>query len=215
VWRLRASGAGVRIGFFTQGQGPHTDIAKHLIASARKHMPHVDLVQLTDESTPRLEGVKAIRIAGEMPMGVRRLSHYATLEGEWVFLDTDVIFRKDVREVFEKPFDVAVVSREGTYMDGTEYAKVMPYNFGVVFSRSPRFWRMVLTGVRTLPKQLQEWGGEQLVTCELAKRKDFHVEVLPSAYNFTPEKRDEDVSHAAIIHGKGGRKVWLADWASK
>lgn len=202
----------MRLGFYAQGQGPHLDIAKHLIASARKVMPNVDLVQLTDDKTPRLEGVKAIRIAGEMPMGVRRVSHYATLEGEWVFLDTDVIFRKSVEDVFKKAFDVAVVSREGTYMHGSDYAKAMPYNFGVVFSRSPRYWRTVLSGLRTLPKELQEWGGEQLVTCELARRKDFNVEVLPSGYNFTPEKREDDVSGAAILHLKGPRKAWITTY---
>jgi hypothetical protein len=199
----------VKIGFYAQGEGPHLDIAKHLIASVKAVMPDVEVFQLTDEKTPCLEGAEALRISGEMPMGVRRLSHYAALQGDWCLVDSDVVFRKDVRDVFWKSFDVALVSRDGTYMAGTDYAAAMPYNFGVVFSRSPRFWRMALSGLKTLPVKLQEWEGEQFVTCELAKRNDFKVEILPCRYNFTPHKKTDDVSEVSILHFKGPRKAWI------
>src|SRR6185369_4637862 len=104
-------------------------MAKHLIASAKTHMPDVPVFHLTDGKCPAVGEV--IRIDGEMPMGVRRLSHYARLSGEWLVVDTDVVFREDVSQIFEKPFDVALCSRKGTYMDGTRYATRMPYSFGV------------------------------------------------------------------------------------
>jgi hypothetical protein len=197
----------VKIGFFAQGEGPHLDIAKHLIASAQAVMPDVELFQLTDEKTPPL--AEAIRLAGDMPMGIRRLKHYAALTGDWCFVDTDVVFRKDIRDVFEKSFDVALASRDGTYMAGTEYAKAMPYNFGVVFSRSPRFWRVALAGLKTLPAKMQEWEGEQFVTCELAKRNDFNVRILPCTYNFTPHQKADDMTAVHIAHYKGPRKAWI------
>ncbi len=202
----------MRIGFFVTGEGPHLEIAKHLISSAHKVMPDVPIFQLTDTETPILRGAEGIRVGGEMPMGVRRLTHYTRLNGDWLFLDTDVLFKRDVRSVFDKPFDVAVVSREGTYMHGTEYAKAMPYNFGVMFSRSPKFWQVVLKGLQTLPPQMREWEGEQMVTCALAQRPDFKVEVLPSAYNFTPGRREDDVSHVSILHLKGPRKAWITTY---
>lgn len=200
---------GVRLGFYAQGEGPHLLIAKHLIASAAKHMPDVSVFQLTDGATPCLAGAEAIRIAEPMPMGVRRLTHYTRLPGDWLFVDTDVLIYRDVREVFEKPFDVAIASRDGTYMEGTQYARLMPYNFGVVFSRCPKFWEALLPLLKRLPAEAQEWGGEQRLMCEMAKRSPFKVEILSSAYNFTPHKQDDDLSHVAIAHFKGLRKAWI------
>lgn len=198
----------MRIGFYAEGEGPHMDIARHLVDSAHKHMPDVGVVLLTDEKTKAPWGLEAIRIAGDMPMGIRRVMHY-TMPGDWLFLDTDVVFRKDIRSVFEKPFDVAVASRDGTYMEGSQYAELMPYNFGVVFSRNPEFWKTMLPEMKKLSPEYQRWGGEQLLMGMLVKAGLFKVEVLPSAYNFTPEKRDEDMSRVAIAHYKGPRKAWI------
>lgn len=200
----------MRIGFFAQGEGPHLHIAKHLIESARRLMPEVELYLLTDGQTS-IEGVEAIRIAEDMPMGVRRVQHYATLEGDWVFLDTDVVFKRDVRHVFQQAFDVAIASREGTYMHGTKYAEIMPYNFGVVFSRCPKFWETLLRHLKTLPPEFQEWGGEQRLMCEMVRTKGcpFDVRILSSAYNFTPHKEHDDMSHVFVAHYKGPRKAWI------
>lgn len=201
----------MRIAFYAEGEGPHLDIAKHLIASAKQHMPGVQICLLTDEKTPALEGAEAIRIPGDMPMGVRRVMHYC-MPGEWLFLDTDVVFRKDVRDVFERDFDVALASRDGTYMEGSKYAELMPYNFGVVFSRNPCFWQTVLPELKKLSPDFQRWGGEQMLTCVLAQTGKFKAEILPSAYNFTPEKQDDDLSHVAIAHYKGARKAWITTY---
>jgi len=195
------------IGFFAQGEGPHLAIAKHLIDSAKQVMPKVDVWHLTDGKTPAMG--RCIRIVEPMPMGIRRLEHYARLTGDWCFVDSDVVFRKDVRDVFDKPFDVALASREGTIWADGEYARVNPYNFGVVFSRCPRFWQTVIKGVESLPGGMHDWGGEQFVTCELAKRRDFKVEILPSSYNFTPAKREDSLEHVHIAHYKGPRKAWI------
>ena len=202
----------MRLGFFVQGE-QHLPLAQSLIASAKKAMPDVEVFQLTDGKCPAV--TEAIRIPGEMPMGVRRVKHYANLQGDWLFLDTDILIRKDVRDVFDKPFDVAVASRTGTIWENCDYAAVMPYNFGVVFSRNPKFWQAHLAMLQTLPKKLQEWEGEQLVLCALAKRprSPYKVEVLPSSYNWTPAKKQDDISHAHILHLKGPRKAWLPDLA--
>ncbi len=194
----------MRIAFFVQDTGIHWDIAKYLVESVRKSMPDVDVFQLTDESCPVVDGVEAIRIPGEMPMGVRRIQHYASLEGDWCFVDTDVLFMQDVRDVFSEPFDIAVASREGSSLVGSEYAQVFPYNFGVVFSRSPEFWREALKKMEKLPPEMQRWGGEQWVTGKLVDSGGYKVKVLPREYNFTPEKGELMV--AKILHMKGPRK---------
>lgn len=205
-------GGFVQLGFYAQGEGPHLQIAKYLIESAQKVMPDVPIFQLTDDKTPEIEGAKAVRIGGEMPMGVRRLTHYAALGGDWLFVDTDVLFKRDVRDVFDsKAFDVAIAEREGTYMAGTKYAERNPYNFGVVFSRNQDFWRMLLPHLKQMDPAAQEWGGEQLLTCELIHMQDspFSVRILPSSYNFTPYRETDDVADKHILHLKGPRKSWI------
>lgn len=203
----------MRIGFFVQGED-HLQYARLLLASAHRAMPGTEVLQLTNGSCPEI--TRAIRIPGEMPMGVRRLKHYANLEGDWLFLDTDILIKKDVGHVFDKPFDIALASRDGTAWAGTEYAKVMPYNFGVVFSRNREFWKQALAALQCAPKQLQEWEGEQRITCEMAthKRSPFGVEILSSDYNYTPKIREENLEGRFILHLKGPRKAWMSDLAS-
>lgn len=202
----------MQIGFFVQGE-EHLPFAEYLIRSVEQTMPDVDVFQLTDGKCPALG--KVIRIRGDMPMGVRRIKHYANLEGDWVFVDTDVLFRKDVRHVFEKPFDVALADRKGTLWEHSAYAKEMPYNFGVVFSRAPEFWRELLPLMEKLPPKYQEWEGEQYLTNQMVQhpRSRFRFEILPSSYNFTPATKEQDVSQKHILHLKGKRKAWISDLA--
>lgn len=198
----------MNIGFYVEDE-EYFDMARMLVRSAKEHMPDVPIYQLTREKVRA--PCEAIRIPGDMPMGVRRLKHYASLEGNWLFLDVDVLFQRDVRHVFDLPFDVAFASREGTFLENHDYAKVMPYNFGVVFSKNPAYWQMLIPHLLELSPELQEWGGEQYLAGQLANQalSCFSVEILPSAYNFTPVRRDDDFRHAAIVHYKGKRKAWI------
>lgn len=195
----------MQIGFFVESKG--LDFAKLLVESARKTMPDVSVFQLTNGECEAV--AEPIRIPGKMPMGIRRLTHYSRLEGDWVFVDSDVLFLKDVRHVFDRKFDVAMADRKGTIWEKSEYAKVMPHNFGVVFSRSPKFWRVALEYLKRLPPDLQEWEGEQLVANRMAEHPGFKFEVLPSSYNFTPGKETDDMSKVHIAHYKGRRKAWI------
>jgi hypothetical protein len=199
----------VRVGFFAQGVGPHLDIAKHLIASCERVMPGVPVVHLTDGSTPKLEGTECIRIAGDMPMAVRRIEHHSRLYGDWLFLDTDCVVIKDVQGVFDDDFEIAVTDRKGSMWEKTPYGSIMPYNMGVTFSRNPEFWEQVLKYLKVMPAKFQEWEGDQRVVCEMI-RSGYPVKVLPGKiFNFTPEKVGDSVKHASILHFKGHRKQWL------
>ena len=201
----------MKIGFFIEGLS-YLDMARTLVASARHVMPDVPIYQLTNSKCTAIDGVEVIRLGGaEIPMGTRRIMHYAALDGEWLFVGADVVFLKDVRHVFEKPFEIAMASRDGTYLEGSDYARVMPYNFDVVFSRSPEFWKCVLEVMKKLPQEHQQWGGEQCVTGYLAKDADLHV--LPRFYNYTPETKDDPLKDVAVLHLKGKRKNWLPELA--
>lgn len=200
----------MRIGFFVQLNDPesavHIELAELMMRSARLVMPDVPIVQLTDDYTPRVIGVDdCIRLPGDMPMAVRRMSLQA-MDGDWLFVDPDVMFRRDVRDVFNKDFDVAITDRAEITPDReSDYSRLMPHNTGVVFSKSRHFWERVKAKLVTMEQKYQEWTGDQLVICGMAKDKG--VIVLPGkVYNFPPEGGDTDVSGAAIVHYKGNRK---------
>jgi hypothetical protein len=198
----------VKVGFFLQG--PHLmPLAESLVWSIRKAMPDVHIAHLTDGECPPLPGTETIRIPEDMPMGVRRVTHYTRLEGDWCFCGVDVLFRKDVRSVFEKPFDVALASRKGTVWERSPYSVLQPYNFDILFSRSPKFWEAALKMMKQLPLELQDNGAEQLITNLLAVSDLFDVEIISSAYNFTPKNLTDDVGDVSILHLKGGRKAWI------
>ena len=182
-----------------------------MIASAKAVMPNVEIYHLTDGLTKSTKGVTdTIRIGGDMPMAIRRVSLHEQCKGDWMFVDTDIIFRKSVEHVFDEPFDIALTDRDGTITHEGGYAEIMPYNIGVVFSRNPEFWTMVKGYLVQMPERYQQWEGDQRIVCELMKHDHgFNVKILPGAiYNYPPKSAD-DPQDAAIMHYKGNRKKWL------
>lgn len=208
----------MKIGFFALNE-PHLSMAKHLIASVRKTMPDVEVWHLTDAICPHLpEADNCKRVGFEMPMAIRRMTLQSQCDGDWLFVDSDVVFRKDVRDVFRQSFDVALTDRTGTDMIGTQYAAAMPYNLGVTFSRSPLFWAAARTLLYTAPADLQQWEGDQRVICEMMTfphRFGFDIKVLPGGtYNYPPLSRDDPkAAQASILHYKGARKAQLSEAA--
>ena len=204
----------MKVGFFLQGdREDYFAMARRMLSSVRAAMPGVEVYHLTDEATKGVEGVDGVRcFQGAMPMAVRRMLHHAACEGEWLFIDCDVIVQKDVRDVFDdKSFEVAVTDRDGTITNESKYAQVMPYNIGVVFSRSQDFWMSIVHHMRGLPEKFQQWEGDQRLVCEMLRqgKHPFKVKVLPGyTYNYPP-KHAEDGAHASILHYKGARKAYL------
>jgi hypothetical protein len=205
----------LRVGFFTD-RTRYFPQARAMVSSVRRHMPGVEIVQLTDGKCPAFPGVTVERIGGEMPLMRRRIEHYERLDGEWLFLDTDTLVRADVRDVFDRDFDIALADRGLTDKDDPRlhlYAKTMPWNIGVIFSRSRKFWRDVLVLMRELPTHWQEWEGEQVSTCEVAKGGKYKVEILSRYYNYTPDTPLEVADRALILHLKGkARKRWIPEY---
>jgi len=203
--------------FLNEASMAHLELARLMLKSARAVMPGVEVWHLTDGTSPSLEGVDGVhRIDLPVPMAVRRMLHNANLEGDWLFIDPDIIIQKDVRHVFDESFDVAFTDRIGTITYEAEYAKAMPYNLGVSFSRSPKFWLRVIRHLNTLPLKLQQWEGDQAVVCAMIRQKladDFKVKILPGAtYNYPP-KFAGDGKDAALVHYKGPRKAYLMEAA--
>lgn len=199
----------MNIGFYCQSEGPHWDIGVELVKSAKRVMPSVPVYHLTNMDCPAIEGAEPIRIPKTEPMGVHRIRHYSQLSGDWVLCDSDVIFLKDVSGVFDDPFDVALATRKGSFLEDSEFERVFPYNFGVVFSRSREFWVEALDRLKSLPESKQEWEGEQFVTGRLANSGKYALKVLPREFNYTPEVINEELKGVSVLHLKWKRKRWL------
>ncbi len=203
----------MNVGFYTILKGnnfEHIAMAKDLIASVRKSMPGVPVVQFTNMDTPKVPGVdEVVRKDGKhMRMAVLRMEHHASVEGDWLFVDTDVEVLQDVRDVFALDFDVAVTDRSGIPMNEGEkrWAAEMPYNMGVTFSRCPAFWREAQEILLKMPNEKQTWMGDQHAVCELVALGRYKVNVLSGGtYNYPP--RGGDLAGVAIAHYKGARKA--------
>jgi hypothetical protein len=204
----------MRVGFWAMGEGPHLDCARYLVESVKFYMPGVEVSHITDAKTPRSKWAdRIVRVGADVPMAMKRIMAHATLPGEWLYIDTDCILRRDVRLVLEDDFDVALTDRVGSIYEHGPYGKLMPYNMGVTFSKNPKFWGEVLSRMSALQDSYKEWEGDQLVVGMLAKEWP-KVKILPGhVFNYSPDKRGDKAEHAAIVHLKGNRKGWMEDYA--
>lgn len=204
------------VGFFhaAAARTAHVDLARILITSVRRTMPGVPIVHMTDETTEAIAGVDEMRRRPAGPVALSVLEHYAECAGDWMLVDTDVVVRRDVRDVFGLTFDIAVATREGTFKPsevGTKFMRGMPFNKGVVFSKNPAFWSAAAAALRECSEKQQSWMGDQRAMNDIIATGRFFVRVLTNDFNYPPKKRNEDLSDKYVLHYKGPRKAWMLE----
>jgi len=184
-------------------------IVRAMVASVRKHMD-CEIVQLTDLTTPKLDCVDSVRrLEGTIVSSVLA-RHLADLEGETLYLDYDTIVREDVSYVFEQDFDLAITTRSGREKDANTLFQVCPHNVGVMFSRSPEFWKYVANRYDGREDEPSWFKFQIVVTEAINVLKQFKILELPSEkYNYTPKTLDEDYAGRSILHFKGNKKAWM------
>lgn len=180
------------------------------LASIRKHMPGVHVTQLTDDQTPAIPGVDKVLRRPACPLATLRTYWQATLDGDWVFCDADVVFQEDVRPVFEQTFDIALAERVGGPV--VKRGETMEHNVGVVYSRSRTFWNDIHSAVKALPilpgdkPSQSDWFADQIEVCKLARSGRYNVMKLPARFNYAPSPDKSDAltaQQAAVLHFKG------------
>lgn len=199
------------VSFLLVGEQPW---AAHMVESANRVLG-VPVIQMSDEATPKVEGVAhVVRMAKEIPLMPYRLMHLASFgHEEMLILDTDVIVKKSVDDVWARKFDVALCRRDEQFCfdkgTGKNVASLMPVNTGVMFSRSNVFWAEAAIWLCE-QTDYQKWWGDQMAVAEVCKREKYHVLLLPShEFNWTPLD-EQDSSDARIWHYKGEkRKAWI------
>jgi len=204
----------VNVGFYlTSGDAPGYVYADALVRSVRAVMPGVPVHQFTDMTSPSVWGIDATHRLPAGPLSMLRSAHYASVEGEWLFLDTDCIVQRDVRDVFDESFDVAVTDRNWPHVPPLDesFTASMPFCAGVVFSRSPRFWEGVNRIVSLMPEKDQNWFGDQRAMCRLLATGSYAFKILDgSVYQYPPESDPFDAYSPVIVHYKGlERKKYL------
>jgi len=180
-----------------------------MIESVRKNFD-LPLTQMTDLKTKAIKTVDAVIRKDYGPLALSRIAHMRDYEhDELLMLDTDLIVKRNVEEVFGKEFDVALTKRSLYEVAGKqELKKGQPYNSGVVFSRSNEFWNKCLEWLAPRKKH-HKWAGEQRAINYVALNDDFDVlDLKCPEYNWTPNKELME-SDAAIWHYKGNRKRWI------
>ena len=194
----------MRVAFLHARQNPI--FAEIMIRSVRKHMPGIEILQLTDDDTPAIDGCTVIRKTWMKNPMVFKMSHLADLSGETIILDTDVIVQADLREVFEYPFDVALTKRKGPILDsnGVDVTKLMPYNCGVMWSRNPAFWKACVDWCAPDVG----WYADQMAVANVSPMWETYV-LDAEVWNYTPSSKHEDVSTKKAVHYKGLRKEWM------
>ena len=205
----------MNVGFYLTSHAPSYVYADALVRSVRSTMPHVPIHQFTDMKSPSVWGIDATHRLPPAPLSVLRSAHYAAVSGEWLFLDADCIVQRDVQEVFNFPFDIAVTDRHWPHLSPLPeaYTEAMPYCAGVVFSRSQRFWEEVHRRVHVMSVEDQGWIGDQRAMCDVLAAGYFNRKVLDGyIYQFPPGADDIMVSElpeAAIVHYKGPERKKL------
>lgn len=192
----------------------YRELAKRMVRSVKAVMPGLEIVQMTDMRTPALPGVDdvvAMSTTG-LEFAPFRLKHLSIFDGEAIFLDTDIIVRRDLREAFIESFDIGLTKRDYPIFGkqtGKNLTESMPYNTGVMFSREPKFFHEAFEYSQGLTTEEQQWFGDQLAIAHIARGKymvkDFNCEL----WNRVPVRAD-DLGEAYAVHYKGEkRKAWM------
>lgn len=212
--------AGMKLAYFCC-HPEHLKLGALSVASVKKHMPHIEIVHLTDEHTHALAGADTVfRFDTTGNYWKRYWTAAAALDGDILLVGTDTIFRRDISEVFEQSFDVALPHIAD---------KKWRYDAGTIFSRSPAFFK------KMAESKLSEISNDELfgegVTRFLA---EFHrhcifgrfpatglagelIEIPGKIYSYVPKAADDPgIQSCAIVHYRGPRKKWMsAEWVQK
>ena len=199
----------LRVAFYYHST-QNKDISDHLmnraVAAVRKSMPYAEIWHLRGERVPKHTGVDKDILF----VPFQRIHHQAMMPpGPTLFLDIDVWVQKDIYEVFYDKPDAAVCVRTQYDYKRPETWGFPPYNAGVIFSTSQKFW---LKFAEHHAEENFPWNDA--TTCrfiEKAEAMGLYIKKLPGAiYNYTPHEPDEDLSGKSIIHYKGeAKKYWM------
>jgi len=174
-------------------------------------MPAATVIQMTDAETKPVRRVdKVLRKRWDRKSFMcYRLEHLRDFpRGNTVFLDADVVVRKDVAHVFTDDFDIGLTLRDTgdpSLRFSPEVVEQMPYNAGVMFARASGwdFWRDAWERCLAFGEDDRNWFGDQLAIKAAATGTPLNVRTYPCAlYNYSPS------DSSCITRAICGRNGW-------
>lgn len=187
---------------------------------ALKDVHRCPVIQMSDLKSPKVAGVdEVVRLPFKVPLMLYRFKHLAAYpHDDMLIVDTDVIAKAPIDDVWLHRFDVALTHREPGELyegDGDDLSSAMPFNTGVMFSRSTEFWADCYAWLAREDAAKQRWYGDQLAVAQVVCRATYDVLGLPcSVFNWAPSSIN-DGSTARFWHYKGAiRKKWIIPSAS-
>jgi hypothetical protein len=212
--------------------GKPSALSAIMVESAKKVMPSCPVWQLTDLNTEEVPGVDRVERIDLPDLGMVRLNEsgdasaivpaavmlyrmslLCALDDEpTITLDTDCIIQKDLGHVFDDEFDIALTYRDYAVIDplGRDITQTMPFNTGVMFCRNPKVWLDCLHEMHQMSMEFKTWYGDQLAIKKVAANHRLK-RLSCDLYNYTPRKKNEDVSEKYVVHYKGLRKAWMIE----
>lgn len=180
----------------------HKELANLFIKEIRKVKPAVELVQMTDMDTVRLDGIDACYRRGSEPFAIWLFNSMIEFPAEqFLRLDYDIILQSDVSDVFEKDFDIAIADEGHEKM-----------NNGVVFVKDKEIFRYALFCYMEHTGR-DDWQDIQRAMQMAIDSENFNVLRLPpDIYNcYSSRDGSPHPESAKIVHFKGGRKKRMID----
>ncbi len=190
------------------------DLARIMIASSRRHMPDLPIVMVTDMKTPAIHGAEPFRIdTGGFSEFIPWLTNACSLiDGEVIYLDSDVVVMRDLRPILNVTGDLIVPNRGPKIVDG----HMQPFIFGCVAYRNRKIWEEIRDRVLQMPEKERCWYGSQIAVFEMwmeeknGRGKWKIVSIPRDVYNYTPKDEDEIPADKWVLHYKGKkRKHWM------
>jgi hypothetical protein len=208
----------------------HLDMAEMMVQSARRILPESRIFQLSDIRTRRVKGVEAVIRGDWCTMEELKIANTGMqrqyMESEYfsentVFVDTDILFNRDVDHVFSADFHVGLTWRPGFPR--------MPINYGVIFVKPSAaalvFWRELENFIRRMSPEYKRWYGGQMALATMLGYDRFKgTEPTELAfdcygakvrlfsckhYNFTPVEWPTHVEEEYIVHFKSGMQPFM------
>jgi hypothetical protein len=191
------------------------DLARIMVASVRRTMPGVPVRMITDLNTPAIAGIDVFRVDtkgyGEF---IPWLCHACSMiEGEVLYLDSDVVVQQDLRPILNIPADLVLPYRGMKIVDD----HMQPFIFGVVAYKTAAIWKEFEERVLKMQPKERMWYGSQIAACDMwmeennGRGKWTIVPIPRDTYNYTPKDADDVNPEAWALHYKGKRKAWMRE----
>lgn len=173
-----------------------------LAIDAAKNMLDCEVIHITSLGGPKSEKADRYIEADGETFSERRSKGCSKVDGECLFLGSDVFVLQDVSGVFDSEFDVAIAK---DMCPGSDQVK---YNADVIFCKNPEFWLKVKETTKGMQWPNGPWHEVELAYAEAAE--SFNLKVLDASYNYVPE--NENDIRGRLIHFRGPRKKWAYKW---